>query len=100
MTGTLHHGQAKSTTQSDPTTLEFVSKEELDRAPEEVERLREKPTIAARGRAAPEETGSGRLPRFPGASAKRVHDRMAGNPGRHTASTTAAPFQNPSMSGM
>lgn len=41
MTGTHHRGQAKST-QSDPKTLEFVPKEELDRALEEVERLREK----------------------------------------------------------
>jgi transposase len=42
MTGTHQHGQAKPTTQSDPKTLEFVPKEELDRALEEVERLRKK----------------------------------------------------------
>ena len=42
MTGTHQRGRAKSTAQSDPKTLEFVSKGELDRALEEVQRLREK----------------------------------------------------------
>jgi chromosome segregation ATPase len=41
MTGTHQRGRAKSTAQSDPKTLEFVPKGELDRALEEVQRLRE-----------------------------------------------------------
>jgi len=42
MTGTHQRGWAKSTAQSDPETLEFVPKGELDRALEEVQRLRRK----------------------------------------------------------
>ena len=42
MTGTQQRGRAKSTSHSDPKTLEFVPKGELDRALEEVQRLREK----------------------------------------------------------
>ena len=42
MTGTHQRGRAKSTMQSDPKTLEFVLKGELDGALEEVQRLREK----------------------------------------------------------
>lgn len=42
MTGTHQRGRAEFTAQSDPKTLEFVPKGELDRALEEVQRLRQK----------------------------------------------------------
>jgi hypothetical protein len=42
MTGERQSGRARSTSQSDPITVEFVPKAELDRALEEVERLRQK----------------------------------------------------------
>jgi transposase len=42
MSETHQRGRAKSTVQSDPKTVEFVPKAELDRALEEAQRLREK----------------------------------------------------------